>query len=161
MTTQILDELICPPDFNQCVNYLDLVELAVTANRPEIFKIFLNEFCDVVDEFLKPSCLYFLYNFKNGVCLFQISEKFYSKFYKYFFQIKKEEDVRDAPFSVLFKRKNEKFFSFEFIKDKLEELIGVDLREDFFSDDKQANEHHQNFNLEKVLYSYTDPIFPG
>ena len=72
MTAPILDELIGSlKDHNE---FEILIELVIKVNRWEIFQIFLNEFPSIIDEYLNPCALYFLYNFQNRVSLrnFQI-----------------------------------------------------------------------------------------
>lgn len=75
----------------------------------------------------------------------------------------KEEDVREAPFSVVFKRKSQRFFSFQYIQDKLVELIGVEINQNFISDDAKTKEYSQRFDINKILYSQDlkDKIFDG
>ena len=58
----------------------------------------------------------------------------------------KEEDVLEAPFSVLFKRKSQRFFSFQYVKNELEKLIGIEINQDFISNDPIAREFVQNFD---------------
>ena len=81
--------------------------------------------------------------------------------YKYF--EKKEENVKEAPFSVLFKRVNDSygdnsngvmhsFFSFDYIIKQLEKLLGIKLNENFFSKQKKVKELDVNFDVNKILY---------
>lgn len=63
MATQILDELMVLNDLRLSF----WIEEVITTNRWKIFQIFCNEFPDVIEKFLSPRLLYFLYNFKNKV----------------------------------------------------------------------------------------------
>jgi len=63
MATQILDELMVLNDLRLSL----WIEEVITTNRWKIFQIFCNEFPDVIEKFLCPRLLYFLYNFKNKV----------------------------------------------------------------------------------------------
>jgi hypothetical protein len=63
MATQILDELMVLNDLRLSL----WIEEVITTNRWKIFQIFCNEFPDVIEKFLSPRLLYFLYNFKNKV----------------------------------------------------------------------------------------------
>ena len=54
-----------------------LFELIITSNRPEIFKLFLNEFPEAIESYLKLNTMYFLYNFKNQV-LYLTQDPFFS-----------------------------------------------------------------------------------
>ena len=76
----------------------------------------------------------------------------------FFVASKKEEDVLAAPFSVLYKREeymqdeNKTFFTFQFIHEKLEELIGIKLRENILSLNAAGMEFEQAFDVDRVLY---------
>jgi len=63
MATQLLDELMVLNDLRLSL----WIEEVITTNRWKIFQIFCNEFPDVIEKFLSPRLLYFLYNFKNKV----------------------------------------------------------------------------------------------
>jgi hypothetical protein len=63
--------------------------MSLIKNRPEFFKLFIDEYQsdpDFLKNFLTTKRLYYLYNFKNS-----------------------EEDETKAPFSVLFKNKDKSF----------------------------------------------------
>ena len=51
----------------------------------------------------------------------------------------KEDDLRKAPFAVIFKRNDDKGFSFNYIKLKLEELIGIKLKKNELFNDSIGN----------------------
>ena len=64
----------------------------------------------------------------------------------------KEQDLRKAPFTVIFKRKSQvKGFSFNYIKLKLEELIGVKLNEN-----ELFNENIGNFDRKFDPHNVSD-----
>ena len=76
MVSRILYELRNFGIADRFINNLDQVnkvfELILTLNRPEIFQLFLNEYPNIIDIYLNPKTLYFLYNFKNEVILLKI-----------------------------------------------------------------------------------------
>ena len=68
MATQIFDELIILDDLRILYYYIEEV---IKSNRWSIFQIFCNEFPDIIEKYLTPKLLYFLYNFKNKVNIFK------------------------------------------------------------------------------------------
>ncbi len=105
--------------------FYELMEMSLTKNRPELFKLFINEFqynSKFLKNFLTNQRLYYLYNFANA-----------------------EEDEIKAPFSVLFSRKNRKFFSFEFIKTQLDKLLEIELIENYFSNSSKVRKFDESF----------------
>jgi hypothetical protein len=64
---------------------------------------------------------------------------------------------------VLFKRKSQRFFSFQYIKNKLEKLIGIEINQNFVSNDPITREYVEKFDLNKILYSFdlSEKIFGG
>ena len=103
------------------------MEMSLTKNRPEIFKLFINEFqynSKFLKNFLTNQRLYYLYNFAN-----------------------EEEDEIKAPFSVLFSKllDKTKFFSFEFIKTQLEKLLEIQLIGNYFSNSSKVRKFNEPF----------------
>jgi hypothetical protein len=103
------------------------MEMSLTKNRPELFKLFINEFqynSKFLKNFLTNQRLYYLYNFAN-----------------------QEEDEIKAPFSVLFSKKDKTFFSFEFIKTHLDKLLEIELIGNYFSNSSKVREFNESFQV--------------
>ena len=81
---------------------------------------------------------------------FNFSDRFEIKFNPTY----KEEDAKLAPFAVIFRKKNEQFFSFEYIRNKINEILDIELKPNFFSLSSQVESFDASFDILDSLYSY-------
>ena len=86
------------------------------------------------------------------MCFLFSREEEFNKKKSLIFNIK-EEDVKLAPFSVMFFNKK-RFFSFNDVRKILNDFLMVDMSKELFSDSPEVNNFCTPFNIENSLFSY-------